>query len=84
MGMTPQPREINIFGRSNVTDLDTVVETLNIAANLTWWYWTMFTVDVYSDEATIKLVADWLDANGRYTMNCSTAIQPMLLILRHH
>ncbi len=73
MAMIPQPREIRVFGRSNVTDSDTIIETLNIAANETWWYWTMFTVDVYNDEASIKLVADWLDANGRYSMNCSTA-----------
>lgn len=73
MAMIPTPREINVFARSNVTDSDTIIETLNIAANLTWWYWSMFTVDVYNDEASVKLIADWLDSNGRFAFNCSTA-----------
>lgn len=73
LAMIPTPREIRVFARSDITDTDTIVETLDIAANLTWWYWTMFTNDVYNDEVNIKLVADWLDANGRYAMNCSTA-----------
>ena len=73
MAMIPTPREIRVFVRSNITDLDTIVTTLDIAANLTWWYWTMFTDDVYNDEASIILIADWLDANTRYSFNCSTA-----------
>jgi hypothetical protein len=73
MAMTPTPQQLSVFGRSDVTDSDTIVTTLGIAANLTWWYWTFFTVDVYADEASVKLVADWLDANGRYAFNCTTA-----------
>lgn len=73
LAMIPTPREINVFARSNITDADTIIQTLDIAANLTWWYWSMFTVDVYNDEASVKLIADWNDANGRYAMNCSTA-----------
>lgn len=73
LAMIPTPREIRVFLRSDITDLDTIVTTLNIAANITWWYWTMFTDDVYNDEASIILVADWLDANIRFSFNCSTA-----------
>jgi hypothetical protein len=71
--MTPTPQQIQVFARSNVTDSDTIIETLDIAANLTWWYWTFFTNDVYNVEADVSLIADWLDANGRYSFNCSTA-----------
>lgn len=73
MQMTPTPQQIQVFARSNVTDTDTIIETLDIAANLTWWYWTFFTEDIYSVEADVKLIADWLDLNGRYAFNCSTA-----------
>lgn len=73
LAMIPTPREIQVFARSNVTDGDTIIQTLNIARNITWWYWSMFTVDVYSDEASVKLIADWLDANVSYAFNCSVA-----------
>lgn len=73
MQMTPTPQQIKVFGRSNVTDTDTIIETLDIAANLTWWFWTFFTEDVYDIEADVKLIADWADSNGRYVLNCSTA-----------
>lgn len=73
MQMTPTPPSISVFARSNVTDTDTIITTLGIAANLVWWYWNLFTVDIYTDEASVKLIADFSDANGRYTMNCSTA-----------
>ena len=33
----------------------------------------MFTDDIYNDETTMLLVADWLDANIRFSFNCSTA-----------
>lgn len=73
MSMLPTPQAISVFARSNVTDLDTIIQTLDIAANIVWWYWSFFTVDVYSVEADIKLIAAWGDANGRYVFNGSTA-----------
>jgi len=73
MAMIPTPREIRVFARSDVTDLDTIIQTLDIAANLTWWYWTMFTDDIYNVDADVLLIADWLDANIRFSFNCSTA-----------
>lgn len=73
LAMIPTPREIRVFARSDITDADTIVTTLDIAANLTWWYWTMFTDDVYNVDASMLLVSDWLDANIRYSFNCSTA-----------
>ena len=74
MAMTPTPQEIRIWGRKSTTAaVETIVESLNLAANETWWYWTFFTDDVYNDEASMLLVADWLDANTRYSINCSTA-----------
>lgn len=74
MAMIPTPRELRVWGRKSTTAVvETIIETLNIAANETWWYWTFFTDDVYNDEATMILVADWLDANIRYNFNCSTA-----------
>ena len=73
LAMIPTPREIRVFARSDITDADSMVTTLNIAANLTWWYWTMFTKDVYVDEPTVILIADWLDSNLRLTFNCSVA-----------
>ena len=36
MAMIPTPRKIRVFFRSNITDSDTIVTTLNIAANITW------------------------------------------------
>lgn len=69
----PQPRELRVFIRSNTTDSDTVLTTLGIAANLTWWYWTFFTKDVYADEANMAGLATWADANRRFIANCSTA-----------
>ena len=75
LGMIPTPRELRVWGRKSTTAaIETIVETLNIAANETWWYWTFFTDDVYNDEAAMVLVADWLDANIRYNFNCSTAV----------
>ena len=73
MAMLPTPQAISVFARSNITDTDTIIETLDIAANLVWWYWSFFTEDVYSVEADVKLIAAWNDANIRYAMNCSTA-----------
>jgi hypothetical protein len=73
MSMLPTPQAISVFARSDITDSDTIITTLDIAANIVWWYWSFFTVDVYSDEATVKLIAAWNDANIRYAMNCSTA-----------
>jgi len=74
MSMIPTPREIRVWGRKSTTaTIETIVETLDIAANETWWYWTFFTEDVYSDEASMLLVADWLDANTRFSFNCSVA-----------
>jgi hypothetical protein len=73
MQMTPTPQEIKVYGRNDVTGPDTIITSLDNAANQLWWYWTFFTDDVYNDEASVKLIADWLDANGRYSFNCSTA-----------
>ena len=74
MAMIPTPQELRVWGRKSTTAvIETIIETLNLAANETWWYWTMFTDDVYNDEATMLLIADWLDANIRFSFNCSTA-----------
>lgn len=74
MSMIPTPREIRVWGRKSTTAaIETIVESLDAAANETWWYWTFFTEDVYADEATMLLVADWLDANIRFSFNCSVA-----------
>lgn len=75
MAMIPTPRELRVWGRKSTTvAVDTIVDSLNLAANETWWYWTLFTDDVYNDEASMILVADWLDANIRFSFNCSTAV----------
>lgn len=71
LGMIPQPRELTIYARSNVTDSDSVLTTLGKAANAYWWYWTFFTKDVYAAEADIPALAVWADANGRFVPNCS-------------
>jgi hypothetical protein len=74
MAMIPTPQELRVWGRKSTTAaVDTIVDTLGIAANETWWYWTLFTDDVYNSEADVLLIADWLDANIRYAFNCSTA-----------
>lgn len=73
LAMIPQPRELTIYVRSDVTDSDTVLTTLGKAADKTWWYWTFFTKDVYADEAGFPALAVWGDANGRFVPNCSIA-----------
>lgn len=71
LGMIPQPRELRIYARSNITDSDTVLTTLGKAADSTWWYWTFFTKDVYADEINFPALAVWGDANVRFIPNCS-------------
>lgn len=74
MAMIPTPREIRVWGRKSVTaPVESIITTLNTAANETWWYFTLFTDDVYNTEADTLLIADWLDANIRFGLNCSTA-----------
>lgn len=74
MAMLPTPRELRVWGRKSTTvTTESIIETLNAAANETWWYWTFFTDDVYNSEANIISIADWLDANIRFSFNCSTA-----------
>ncbi len=70
-GMIPKPRELRVFARSDVTDSDTVLTTLGIAADATWWYWTFFTKDVYAAESNMAGLAAWGDANLRMIPNCS-------------
>lgn len=71
-GMVPAPRELMVYVRNNPTD--TIVDTLNAARNLVWWYWSFFTVDVYNDEASWPGIMTWGDANQSYIINCSTAV----------
>lgn len=71
--MLPQPTELRVWGRKSTTVPETIIETLNIAANETWWYWTFFTADVYQVESDILLIADWSDANLRFVFNCTKA-----------
>jgi len=73
LSMIPQPRELRIYVRSDLTALDTVLTTLGKAADVTWWYWTFFTKDVYADEANFSALAVWADANSRFVPNCSVS-----------
>ncbi len=74
LSMIPQPSELRIYARSNITDLDTMLTTLGKASDQTWWYWTFFTADVYADEANFPALAVWADANGRFVPNCSLSV----------
>lgn len=74
LSMVPTPREIRVWGRKSTSaPIETIIETLDIAANEIWWFWNMFTDDVYNVDSDMILIADWSDANSRYTFNCSTA-----------
>lgn len=70
-GAIPTPRELRIYMRNNPTQ--TIIESLDAARNLTWWYWSFFTADVYAAEAGMDEIAAWADANASMAPNNSIA-----------
>lgn len=70
LGGTPATREIKVWA-VNATD-PTVTATMNKARNVLWWFWTMWTAEIYADKAKALLVAAWCEDNSSFNMNNQT------------
>lgn len=70
LSSTPATESVTVWGRNGAdTDWPT---TLNKAANVLWWYWTVVTADVYASIPAVLAIAGWCDANGVFFPNCQT------------
>ncbi|WP_311514778.1 DUF3383 family protein [Oligella urethralis] len=67
LGGTPKMRELTIW-MTNSEDL-TITETLNKARDAYWWYWSLFTDDVLTDETSLKSAASWCEQNASLMPN---------------
>jgi hypothetical protein len=70
-GTIPNPREITVYILDS-TDAN-IVDSLNKARNVYWWYWTFFTKDVYADLVNFPAIASWGDSNTSFVPNCAAA-----------
>jgi hypothetical protein len=70
LGGIPATNEVTVWAKA---DLDaTITDTLNKARNVTWWFYSFFTVDIYADLAKVAEIAAWSNTNESYFMNCQT------------
>lgn len=70
LGSTPATSSVTIYGRNSAdTDWPT---TLNKARNSLWWYWSVFTADVYASIPAVLAIAAWCETNNSAFMNCQT------------
>lgn len=70
LGGIPSTSSVTVYA---VNDLDADwTTTLNKARNVTWWFWTFVTADVYASIPDATEVAGWCEANETLFVNNQT------------
>ncbi len=73
LGGVPATRSLRVYG---VNDLDAAwSDTLDKARNVTWWFWSFFTKEVYADTAVAEEIAGWCNTAESWFQNCQTNLE---------
>ena len=70
LGAIPKQKQINVWA-TNIVDA-TIDVTLNKARDKFWWFYSVFTKDVYADIPSVLLIAEWCNENMSYFINNQT------------
>jgi len=72
LGAIPKQKQINVWATNKVDA--TITVTLNKARDKFWWFYTVFTKDVYADIPSVLIIAEWCNENRSFFINNQTGV----------
>ena len=70
LGAIPKQKQITVWATNK--DDATIDVTLNKARDKFWWFYSVFTKDVYADIPGVLLIAEWCNNNRSFFINNQT------------